>query len=164
MSSWLGALAIDERGGLPSIYDSCPLMAKELKGKRQPIRAYLRQCGRWSLMEAVMKKGGGGLLSLNASLMTYENECVALSPLFLRDNLAKRFLLKLHRRLFRATPFPLFNFAYMFVNRTSCLWLVFFLFENSIHCTIRIFPMLILPAHLLRSVGCIDLLSKHNSS
>jgi hypothetical protein len=43
MSSWLGAFAIDERGGLPSIYGSCPIMAREEKGKRELVRAYLRQ-------------------------------------------------------------------------------------------------------------------------
>jgi hypothetical protein len=55
-----GKVAFDEGGGLQSIYGSYPLMAKELKGKRQPVRAYLRQVGRLSLTEAVVKKGRSG--------------------------------------------------------------------------------------------------------
>jgi len=49
-------MTFDEGAGLQSIYGSYPLMAKELKGKRQPVRVYLKSLGRSSLTEAVMKK------------------------------------------------------------------------------------------------------------
>ena len=80
-----------------------------------------------------------------------------LPSLFPRNSWTKRSSLDLVVDSSMPPRFLFLNWAYIFVNCTSCLLLVYFYNSETlfIEQLCMIFPML-LPAHLLRSVSCIE--------